>query len=1077
MSDPEEIAKEEAILEDISDSHICVPDQMFKVAHRYFTRYRRVGLMTDLDKAISMATKAIDLTPESNGQRTSRLVNLSVYWHEKYPRSDPQNAQGLQDSIKASRDAIAALPETYPNRGTILDQLSTKLGLLFMQTRELALIEENIAVQREAVEVTQISNPKRVLFLANLAAPLTARHQVLGNKEDLDEAIQICRDVIAQTDVNSPQLLERLGNLSLGLSERYDTHGDQTDLYEAIEVVKQAIEVTEEDSLERMAQLSNYANFLGDRYLRTGNTSDLEESIHIFEMVCGRVADEEVYLDRHKCLSNFGIQLSRRYRRIGTVADLKQAIQVGRRACELSPDDDSKSKNLSNLAIVLKHEYFRTDDPGVLEEAISVQRRAVEAVHKNHSDIFATFHNLATLLTTKYKLTQKLEDLEEALRLGRQAVDLTPEDHANRAACLNTLAVQLSDLSKKTGLSSHLQEAIRYGREALDTTGENHPERANRLVNLGGRYGDLFWGTKEKEHLDAAIAHLESALNSPNAYDDTRIRAGKELVQYYAAVPDWDKAYKAVKTAMDLVPNLIAQTTSNADKQDALVQVYGLSSDAAAVALSANKGALAALRFLEQGRGMMAASVEDSRMESLDLRAEHPELAERLNRLQGQINSFAAIGSSSDEIHGSSLSGGHVNVNHNPDELRGLLDEIRQKPGFEDFLSAPSESSIKDAAIPGAIVVINVSEFRRDAILVEHNKIQSIPLPQLMIQDIRSNTQQAHTSSPKILEWLWHTIAEPVLGAIAINGVSSEERLPRIWWIPTGLLSIYPLHAAGRHYKGSRNTVIDRAMSSYSSSIRAIIRTRDRAGLNPVPLGNERAVLVSMERTPGYSTLPSAGKEIAQLRPICESKGFEVVEPKSLKEDIVSQLPGCKIFHFAGHGATNLRDPSQSSLLLEDEPLTVSNLLETNIHQYSPFLAYLSACGTGQIAHEKFLDESVHLISAFQLAGFRHVIGTLWEVGDSISVHMARITYEAFQRGDSADESVCRGLHKATLELRNRWFKEQTPTRGRKRKSGSILRDERGQTLGPRDIEALEDEDDEDTLRLPQWVPYVHYGV
>ncbi|KAF5707036.1 hypothetical protein FGLOB1_7119 [Fusarium globosum] len=1050
MSDPEEIAKEEAILEDISDNHICVPDQMFKVAHRYFTRYRRVGLMTDLHKAISMATKAIDLTPESNGQRTSRLINLSVYWHEKYPRSDPQNVQGLQDSIKASRDAIAALTETYPNRGTLLNQLSTKLGLLFMQTRELALIEENIAVQREAVEVTQISNPKRFLFLANLAAPLTARHQVLGNKEDLDEAIQICRDVIAQTDVNSPQLLERLGNLSLGLSERYDTHGDQTDLYEAIEVVKQAIEVTEEDSLERMAQLSNYANFLGDRYLRTGNISDLEESIHTFEMVCDRVADEKVYLDRHKCLSNFGIQLSRRYRRIGTVADLKQAIQVGRRA-----------------SIVLKHEYFRTDDPGVLEEAISVQRKAVEAVHKNHPDIFATFHNLATLLTTKYKLTQKLEDLEEALRLGRQAVDLTPEDHANRAACLNTLAVQLSDLSKKTGLSSHLQEAIRCGREALDTTGENHPERANRLVNLGGRYGDLFWRTKEKEHLDAAIAHLESALNSPNAYDDTRIRAGKELVQYYAAVPDWDKAYEAVKTAMGLVPNLIAQTTSNADKQDALVQVYGLSSDAAAVALSANKGALAALRFLEQGRGMMAASVEESRMESLDLRAEHPELAERLNRLQGQINSFGAIGSSSDEIHGPSLSGGHANVNHDPDELRGLLDEIRQKPGFEDFLSAPSESSIKGAAIPGAIVVINVSEFRRDAILVEHNKIHSIPLPQLMIKDIRSNTQQAHTSSPRILKWLWHTIAEPVLGAIAINGVSSEERLPRIWWIPTGLLSIYPLHAAGRHYKGSRNTVIDRAMSSYSSSIRAIIRTRGRAGLNPAPLGNERAVLVSMERTPGYSTLPSAGKEIAQLRPICESKGFEVVEPKSLKEDIVSQLPGCKIFHFAGDGATNLRDPSQSSLLLEDEPLTVSNLLETNIHQYSPFLAYLSACGTGQIAHEKFLE----------LAGFRHVIGTLWEVGDSISVHMARITYEALQRGDSADKSVCRGLHKATLELRNQWFKELTPTRGRKRKSGSILRDERGEMFGPRDIEALDDEDNEDILRLPQWAPYVHYGV
>ncbi|KAF5971490.1 hypothetical protein FBULB1_9215 [Fusarium bulbicola] len=1076
MSDPEEIATEGAILEAMSDCCHDFPDQMFKVAHRYFTRYKRVGLVTDLDKAISMATKAIDLTPENHARLTQRLINLSVYWHEKYPRSDPQNVQGLRYSIKASRNAIAALPEAFPNRGTILDQLSTKLGLLFMQTRELVLIEENIAVQREAIEVTPISNPKRVLFLANLAAPLTGRHQVLGNKEDLDEAIQICRDVIAQTDENSPQLLERLGNLSLGLSERYDTHGDQPDLDEAIEVVQQAIEVTEENSLERMAQLSNYANFLGDRYLRTGNINDLEESIHIFDMVCGRVADEEVYLDRHKCFSNFGIQLSRRYRRIGTVADLKQAIQVGRKACELSPEDDSKSKHLSNLAIILKHEYFRTDDPEVLEEAISVQRKAVEAVHKNHPDIFATFHNLSTLLTTKYKLTQKLEDLEEALRLGRQAVDLTPEDHSNRAACLNTLAVQLSDMYKKTGLSSHLHEAIRYGWEALEITEEVHPERANRLVNQGGRYGDLFWGTKEKEHLDAAIEHLESALYSAGTYDDPRIRAGKELVQYYAAVPDWDKACEAVKTAMNLVPNLIAQTTSNADKQDALVQVYGLSSDAAAVALLANKGALAALRFLEQGRGMMAASVEESRMETLDLRTEYPELAERLTRLQDRISSSGAVGHSGDEIHRPSSSGRHVGVSHDLDELHKLLDEIRRKPGFGDFLSAPSESRIMDAAIPGPIIVINASEFRRDAIIVERDQIRSIPLPQLTILDIRSNTQQAHTSSPKILEWLWHTIAEPVLSALGITEVSPEERLPRIWWIPTGILSIYPLHAAGRHYQGSQETVMDRAMSSYSSSIRAIIRTRSRAGLDPFPSGNERALLVSMERTPGHSTLPSAGKEIAQLRPICESKKFEVVQPKSLKEEIVSQLPGCKVFHFAGHGATNLHDPSQSSLLLEDEPLTVSTLLDTNIQQYSPFLAYLSACGTGQVAHEKYLDENIHLISAFQLAGFRHVIGTLWEVGDDISVHMARITYEAIQRGDSADESVCRGLHKATLKLRDQWFKEQPPTCRRKRKARFIRRDEGEEMLGHRDIEAL-DEEEEEVSRLPQWVPYVHYGV
>jgi CHAT domain-containing protein len=234
-----------------------------------------------------------------------------------------------------------------------------------------------------------------------------------------------------------------------------------------------------------------------------------------------------------------------------------------------------------------------------------------------------------------------------------------------------------------------------------------------------------------------------------------------------------------------------------------------------------------------------------------------------------------------------------------------------------------------------------------------------------------------------------------------------------------------------------------------------------------------------MGYTPGQSILPSAGIETKVLRPICESKGFDVVEPNPIKEDVVSELPQCKIFHFAGHGSTMGPDPSKSTLLLQDwekDPLTVSTLLDMDIQQYAPFLAYLSACGTGQVTHEKFLDESIHLISAFQVAGFRHVVGTLWEVGDDISVSIARITYESIQRGELADESVCEGLHRAVLELRERWFEEQSRTSGRKRKAISPVGDEGDRD--PRDILVVEDDEDEDTIvNLPQWVPYVHYGV
>ena len=93
---------------------------------------------------------------------------------------------------------------------------------------------------------------------------------------------------------------------------------------------------------------------------------------------------------------------------------------------------------------------------------------------------------------------------------------------------------------------------------------------------------------------------------------------------------------------------------------------------------------------------------------------------------------------------------------------------------------------------------------------------------------------------------------------------------------------------------------------------------------------------------------------------------------------VLHQLGEYAIAHFACHGTTNLDDPSRSGLVLADQTLTV---------------AALSAV-TGRPArlpvrvpyrhHRRrgLADEAIHITSAFQLAGFPHVIGTLWPIGD-----------------------------------------------------------------------------------------------
>jgi CHAT domain-containing protein len=138
-------------------------------------------------------------------------------------------------------------------------------------------------------------------------------------------------------------------------------------------------------------------------------------------------------------------------------------------------------------------------------------------------------------------------------------------------------------------------------------------------------------------------------------------------------------------------------------------------------------------------------------------------------------------------------------------------------------------------------------------------------------------------------------------------------------------------------------------MSSYSSSIKAIIRSRQ----SPVPSFNSaQALLVAVEHTPGYARLPFATDEISVLHDFFKLMHICPIEPRPCKDDVIFHLTECNIFHFAGHGLTDSANPSNSGLLLEDgasDPLTVATLLHMNLRQHPAFLAYLSACGTGRI--------------------------------------------------------------------------------------------------------------------------------
>jgi CHAT domain-containing protein len=89
-------------------------------------------------------------------------------------------------------------------------------------------------------------------------------------------------------------------------------------------------------------------------------------------------------------------------------------------------------------------------------------------------------------------------------------------------------------------------------------------------------------------------------------------------------------------------------------------------------------------------------------------------------------------------------------------------------------------------------------------------------------------------------------------------------------------------------------------------------------------------------------------------------------------------------------------------------------------------LAFLSACQTA-IGGVRVLDESVHLSAAFQLAGYRHVIGTMWAVADSLSAEVVAGIYDELRGGSGGTLAAldpgksALAVHQAVRRLRDRY--------------------------------------------------------
>jgi len=909
------------------------------------------------------------------------------------------------------------------------------------------------------------SSFSRILWLINKSEELASRYQRKGNLDDLLQAIQQAKEAATATPPDHPLRAACLNIRFVTLSWRFERTANIDDLRQAILWGEEALAAAPKGNLFRAVCLQNFSNTLNLRFQRTGVLDHLQQAILRAEEAVTMTPLGDPY--RGVRLGNLSSRLLIRFQRTGDLDDLQQAILLAEQALAETPlNHPDRSATLENLSYRLTSRFERLGDQDDLQKAIQQSKQAVALTPVDHLDRARRLNNVGIALYLRFGLSKDLDDLELAILLAKEALAATPLDHPERAHRLHNLGFRLSSRFGHSRDLDDLRQGIVRMEEAIVATPRDHPARIHRLNKLGETLIRRNQQAGDPQDLERAVCYFKESTAAHFAPPANRIEAALRLASILAKGMNWVDASKFTETAVNLLPHVSSRSLGNHDQQHMMKQYNGVASFSAALALQAGKSATNAVQLLELGRAVIANLQFEIRTDLTELREQHPGVAIKFERLRNDLEISNDRPFKSAEPTAPRPSRHLISL-----ELDKTVDRIRHLPSFERFLLPPTAKELMGAAAyMHPVVLINVHSLRCDALLIQQHRITSLKLPRLHITAIKAVASAMRSRSPtkqqmlEWLQWLWNVMAGPILHELGFREAVTTDDWPRICWIPTGPLCMLPIHAAGYHCEMGSRTVLDRVISSYSPSVKALLYARRNEARQNKCTVSDKAVIVSMETTPKCTKLAFARKEIIELESLLPSSIPRVVLHKPKKEEVLASLSGCSIFHFAGHSHSHPSDPSKSTLLMSDwqkNPFTVKDFSTLKYHQNPPLLAYLSACSTAENQDYELLDEGIHLMSACQLAGFRHVIGSLWEVSDKHCVDVAREVYSTMIEAGMSNESVSLGLHHAILNLR-----------GGPRIRTHKMRDARNARL----IES--EEGSESMIDDPLiWAAYIHMGI
>jgi tetratricopeptide (TPR) repeat protein len=947
----------------------------------------------------------------------------------------------LAAAVEAAQQSLGLAPPGHPDHVAALSNLAMALIRRFELARNAADLDAAIDAAKQAADAALVGYQDPAVCLAQLGIALRERFELANDFADLSAAVDAGQESVDAAPPGHRDHGACLSILAGTLLRRFEVAGDLADLNAAVDAARQSVDAAPAGRPDP-SDLSSLGIALMRQFEQTGDAAGLDAAIGACRQAVSLIPPS--HADRAKGLSNLGSALRMRFDLARDATDIDAAVDAGRRSVDAAAAGRAHPSDLTNLANSLLSRFEWARDGADLDAAIDAVQQAADLTPPGLPDRALHLSNLVNPLLLRFEQTGDPADLDAAIDAGRQGLDAVPARHPNIAVYLSNLGNALRIRFERTGDSADLEAAINAGRRAVDMTRPGHPELARFLSIFGIALLRRFELAGAPADLDATISCWHRASEMSAGAPETRLAAAMSWGNEAAAAGLAHEAAEGYRAAVRILPLLAWHGLNRATREEHLAKWAGVAVDAAACAVIDGRPELA-MELLEQGRSVLWNQALNLRGDLSGLAERAPALAERLDRIRKVLDSPLSSPAILPEpprggitAAGRALQDAAEVRRRMAREWDDVLSQVRALPGFEHFLAGIPYADLAAAGDDGPVVIVNASRYGCHALITgaDRERIQVVSLPDLaldaainranemlrVLADASRSAELSFLDREKnrrdllgVLSWLWDVIAEPVLSALGYTGSpGTGDRWPRVWWCPTGPLTVLPIHAAG-HYPslpsggtGDADCVLGRVVSSYTTTLTALIRARQLTA--PVAV---RQLTVGMAATPGQQPLTAVPAEldvIAGHFPLGKDN-HQLPGPKATRDAVLTALASHSWVHMACHAGQHHADPDRTGFALWDGTLTVSDLTAQPTQRRD--LAFLSACqtATGSVRH---LDEAIHLAAAMQYLGYRHVIGTMWTISDSLAPQVANAVYTELTRDGTPDPTrAAEALHHA----------------------------------------------------------------